>query len=118
MQENCKRYIVLNQPDHEFEIVSIFGNQNPASEYFLAKKTRTHWGRPCQNSPQNLAATMRGYSSTNVAFLGPCGVRWLAVVEGAGQKGRQEVCMGRRRRWVGAERGIWSENVKSEGRRV
>ena len=117
MQKNCKRYIVLNQPDHEFEIARIFGNQNPASEYFLAKKTRTHWGRPCQNSPQNLAATMRGYSSTNVAFLGPC-----ALVGGGGGCGAkratrslygEEAAVG-----GGAERGIWSENVKSEGRRV
>ena len=116
MQKNCKRYIVLNQPDHKFEIASIFGNQNPASKYFLAMKTKTHWGRPCQNSPQNLAATMRGYSSTNVAFLGPCAV--VGGGGGCGAKRATRSLYGEEAVGGGVERGIWSENVKSEGRRV
>ena len=74
MQENCKRYIVLNQPGHEFEIASIFGNQNPVSKYFLAKKAKTHWGRPCQKLPPKSCGDNEGL------FFYKRGIPWALCV--------------------------------------
>ena len=93
MQENCKRYIVLNQPDHKFEIACIFGNQNPASKYFLAMKTKTHWGRPCQNSPPKSCGDNEGlfFYKRGIPWALCAGWRWW---RGRGKKGDKKFVWG------------------------